>query len=195
MWSKTSSSNSPIVESKAYRKPEVPREIAAQIRSYVRIQWPFLDARDGKLWDVPADSSSRTFVVLDGDKLISHVEANFRTIEHANQSFTIGGLSAVFTYPAYRGNGHAAQVVRVATGFLDDNGADLSMLFCGDPLRRFYVSCDWEAVDGAHILFGDRAAPTRYEDGIVMMRFTSAKGRAAKLRIAGEPVYVGERTW
>jgi hypothetical protein len=70
------------------------------------------------------------------------------------------------------------------------------MLFCGEPLHRFYAACcGWERADGARILFGDPAAPTRYEDGIVMMRFTSAKGRAAKLRFAGGPIYVGERTW
>jgi GNAT superfamily N-acetyltransferase len=180
----------------SYPKAAVPRDVAVQIRSYTRIQWPHVEQRIGeKLWDVPADFPARHFVLLDGEKLISHAEANFRTVEHAAETFNVGGLSAVFTFPGCRGNGHATQVVRAATEFLDDNGADFSMLFCGEPLHRFYAACGWERVDGAHILSGDRAAPTRYGDGIVMMRFTSAKGRAAKLRFAGEPFYVGERTW
>src|SRR5688572_17187631 len=68
-------------ELKSYPKLDVPREVAAQIRSYVRVQWPFLDARDGRIWDVPpASSDARTFVVLDGETLVSHAEANFRDV-------------------------------------------------------------------------------------------------------------------
>ena len=179
----------------AYPKPLVPRDIAIQIRSYTRIQWPHIEQRIGdRVWDVPADVPARNFVLLDGEKLVSHAEANFRFIEHAGDTFNVGGLSAVFTFPGYRGSGHATQVVRAATRFLEESGADLSLLFCGEPRRHLYASCGWELAD-AHVLFGDRAAPTRYEDGIVMMRFTSAKGRAAKPRFTGEPVYVGERTW
>ncbi|HEV2296443.1 MAG TPA: hypothetical protein VGR35_21545 [Tepidisphaeraceae bacterium] len=98
-----------------YPKPEVPREVAAQIHSYVRIQWP------------------------------SH--------------------------------------------------ADLAMLFCGDPLRRFYAVCGWEPLDSARIRHGHRAAPTAHADNLVMMRFISAKARAARASWEREPVYVGERTW
>ena len=180
----------------SYPKAAVPRDVAVQIRSYTRIQWPHVEQRIGdKLWEVPAGFPARNFVLLDGEKLISHAEANFRSIEHAAETFNVGGLSAVFTFPGYCGKGHATQVVRAATKFLDDNSADLSILFCGEPLHRFYAACGWERVDGAQILSGDRAAPTRYEHGIVMMRSTSAKGRAAKLRLAAEPIYVGERTW
>jgi GNAT superfamily N-acetyltransferase len=183
-------------ELRDYPKAFVPRDIAIQIRSYTRIQWPQLDQRIGdRLWDVPADFPARNFVLLDGEKLISHADANFRPIEHAGETFHVGGLSAVFTYPAYRGQGHAAQVVRAATEYLDRNGADLSMLFCGEPLRGFYGSCGWEPIDNAHILCGDRATPTRHDSGLVMMRFSAEKGRAAKLRFTAEPIYVGDRTW
>jgi GNAT superfamily N-acetyltransferase len=179
-----------------YPKPLVPRDIAIQIRSYTRIQWPYLEQRIGdRLWDVPTDFPARNFVLLDGEKLVSHAEANFRPVEHAGETFNVGGLSAVFTFPGYRGKGHATEIVRAATEYLDCNGADLSMLFCGEPLRRFYGSCGWEPIDGAHIICGERAAPTRHESGIAMMRFSSEKGRTAKLRFTGEPVYVGERTW
>jgi predicted acetyltransferase len=184
-----------MTELRDYSKPFVPRDVAAQIRSYVRIQWPFLDARDGKLWDVPPDSTTRTFVVLDGETLASHAEANFRTVDHMGETFNVGGISAVFTYPAYRNGGSAREVVRAATAFLDRSDADLAMLFCGEPLRTFYGSCGWDAVDAARILRGDRAAPTVHEGNLVMMRFISAKGRAARTAFESQPVYVGERTW
>src|SRR5689334_12702285 len=129
----------------AYPKPQVPREIAAQIRSYQRIQWPHLDELIGPaLWNVPPDSTARTFVILDGEKLVSHAEANFRSISHAGETHNVGGLSAVFTYPAYRGKGFAQQVVRAATESLDQSDADLALLFCGESKRGLYASLGWE---------------------------------------------------
>jgi predicted acetyltransferase len=184
-----------VVHLESYPKPSVPREIAVQIRSYVRVQWPQVEQRIGPaLWDVPADFPARNFVVLDGEKLISHAEANFRTVEHAGESFNVGGLSAVFTYPGYRGGGFAKQVVRAATEHLDRSDADLAMLFCGESLRRFYVPLGWEPIDTARIVSGDRTAPVAY-DALVMMRFISEKGRAARTAFETNEVYVGERTW
>jgi hypothetical protein len=183
-----------LVELKVYRKADVPRDIAAQIRSYVRIQWPFLDTRGRALWNVPVDSPARTFAVLDGDKLVSHAEANFRSVDHAGRTYTVGGLSAVFTFPAYRGGGFAIEVVREASAFLDGTDADLAMLFCGDPLRGFYASCGWQAIKSARILHGDPATPVLYE-GLVMMRFIAAAGRAARASFESQPVYVGDCTW
>ena len=183
-----------IVKLKAYRKVDVPRDIAAQIRSYVRIQWPCLDTRGQALWDVRVDSPARTFVVLDGDKLVSHAEANFRTVDHGGRTYAVGGLSAVFTFPAYRGGGFAKEVVREASAALDGSEADLAMLFCGEPLRRFYASYGWHAVESARILHGDPANPVLHE-GLVMMRFISDAGRAARASFESQPVYVAERTW
>jgi len=179
-----------------FAKPHVPRDVAAQIRSYQRIQWPHLDELIGpKLWDVPPDSTARTFILLDGEKLISHAEANFRPVEHANRTFNVGGLSAVFTYPAYRGKGFAQQVVRAATAFLDASDADFAMGFCGERLRGFYTNVGWEWLDGARILYGDRANPTQHEGTIVMAHFIPARGDDARTLLGSEPLYVGERTW
>jgi GNAT superfamily N-acetyltransferase len=180
----------------AYPKPQVPREVALQVRSYVRIQWPHLDELIGpRLWDVPPDSPARTFVVLDGEKLVSHAEANFRPVDHAGATFNVGGLSAVFTYPAYRRGGFAQQVVRAASEFLDASDADLALLFCGEPRRGFYASLGWEALNEACIHYGDRANPKRHEGTIVMARFISPRGRAARQPFEREAVYVGQRTW
>jgi hypothetical protein len=68
------------------------------------------------------------------------------------------------------------------------------MLFCGESLRRFYVPLGWEPIDTARIVSGDRTAPVAY-DALVMMRFISEKGRAARTAFETNEVYVGERTW
>jgi hypothetical protein len=179
-----------------YPKPAVPRDVAVQICSYLRVQWPQLEGRFGdKLWNVKATSRARLFVLMEGEKLISNAEANFRELEHAGGTFTVGGLSTVFTYPAYRNGGHARQVVAAATKLLDESDADLAMLFCGEPLQRFYASFGWEPAANAQIRYGDRAAPDVYSGGVVMMRFITTKGRDARRAFESEPVYVGERTW
>jgi len=183
----------PVLHS--YPKPAVPREVAAQLRSYVRIQWPFLDARDGRLWEVPIDSDARTFVVLDGEVLVSHAEANFRNVEHAGTTYRVGGLGAVFTYPAYRRGGFAQRVVRAATEFLDASDADLALLFCGERLREFYKTFGWTAAEEAQIRYGERTNQQAYAGGIVMMRFISEDGRAAGAAFRRDAVYVGRRTW
>jgi GNAT superfamily N-acetyltransferase len=181
----------------AFAKSDVPRDVAIQVRSYQRIQWPHLDERiGGKLWDVPRDLAVRTFVVLDDEKLVSHAEANFRPLEHAGQMFTVGGLSAVFTYPAYREHGFAQQVVRAATDFLDASPADMALLFCGERLRDFYTTFGWEALgDDTRIFYGDRAHPTPHAGNVVMARFISTHGHDARATLAREPLFVGERTW
>lgn len=180
-----------------FAKLEVPRDVAAQIRAYQRIQWPHLDELIGpKLWDVAADSKSRSFVVLDGEKLVSHAEANVRTIQHGGATFRVGGLSAVFTYPAYRGRGFAQQVVGAATQFIDSGSdADLALLFCAERVLGLYKGFGWKPLRTARIYYGNRMAPALHEGTIVAARFISTAGRSAQREFEEEPVYVGERTW
>ena len=174
----------------------VPRDIALQIASYLRIQWPFLENKSGKIWDEsPSKVAGQCFVLMDGDALISHAQANQREIEFAGQKLVCGGLSAVFTYPAWRGSGLAKDVVRAATQHIRESGSDVAMLFCGPRLRNFYTECGWEAVDTAQILYGDPVSPTLKNDNLIMMMFVSETGTQLKPRISSEPVYVGEQTW
>ena len=184
------------MELREYAKTAVPRDVAIQIRAYVRVQWPQLDPRDGSAFAVvPETSDARTFVVLDDEALVSHAEANFRDLAHGGATYRVGGISAVFTYPAYRGGGHARTVVAAASRFLDSSDADLAMLFCGERLRPFYESCGCTAAEHARVLHGDDRNPIAHEGTLVMMRFISARGRAAPEAFERENVYVGERTW
>src|SRR5438874_6935227 len=123
------------------------------------MQWPFLPGTTDRIWDYtpPADEAiSRWpthFLLIDGEVLVSHASVNFRAVEHGGQSYLVGGLSTVFTYPAYRGAGCAVQVVRAATTHLRASEADLAMLFCRDTLRDFYSAAGWSASDRARIFF------------------------------------------
>ena len=181
----------------SFPKHQVPRDIAIQIRSYYRIQWSHVHARSGTLWNYAADNPLRpiNFVLMEDEALISHAEANWRTIEFGGGSFTCGGLSGVFTYPAWRGSGLAKDVVRAATDALNQSDADLAILFCGPRLRNFYSECGWTPMDSARILFGDPTNPQQDKTGQIMMLFPSPKGRLIQDRLLSEPLYVGALTW
>jgi GNAT superfamily N-acetyltransferase len=185
-----------MIELRTWPKHAVPREIAIQIRSFIRMQWPFLNGRGNRIWDFPPrDDGPTTFALVDDEILVSHTEVNYRTVEFQGQSLKVGGLSAVFTYPAFRGTGCASRIVTDATAALRASDADLAMLFTGAPLEEFYASCGWTAMKTARVMFGDRDNPKLKDDNVVMMLFISQRGAALQSALDREPIYVGENTW
>jgi predicted N-acetyltransferase YhbS len=180
----------------SFAKHQVPRDIAIQIRSYYRIQWPHVRARDVKLWNFDPDNPQRpiNFVLMEGEALVSHAEANWRSIEIAGQTLTCAGVSGVFTYPAWRGSGLAKEVVHAATEAIRNSDADLAMLFCGTRLKNFYSECGWMAFETARIFFGDPVNPQQ-EQCMTMALLLTEKGRGVAHRLASEPVFVGPSSW
>jgi GNAT superfamily N-acetyltransferase len=175
----------------------MPRDLAWQIRSFTRIQWPHLDSPARAWWDfTPRENNSIHFVLTDGDLLVSHASVNWRDVEHAGRTYNVFGLSTVFTYPAYRKGGHARRVVGAASDFIrQSQSADVAMLFCGQHLRAFYGACGWSPIDSARILYGDRAAPKLKDDNLIMMLFVSPGGIASRAIFEHGDVYVGPETW
>ena len=179
-----------------YVKGDVPRDVAVQIVSYVRVQWPFLLQRKTPIWEsTPYPADGVHFVLTNGDALVSHALAHVRTVEHAGVRYATAGLSSVFTYPAYRKLGHGARVVAAATQHLRGSGADIAMLFTGPPRRGFYERLGWEPIDGAQILFGKPGDPPQREEGLTMMLFLSEKGCRDRSVFEQQPVHVGPYTW
>lgn len=185
-----------MIELRTWPKHAVPRETAIQIRSFIRMQWPALMGRGNRIYDVPArEDGPTTLTLIDGDVLVSHTEVNFRTIPFQSQTLRVGGLSAVFTFPAFRGSGYAAQIVSAATEILRHSDADLAMLFCGPPLEPFYTACGWTPMKSARITFGDPDQPTLKDDNVVMMLFVSDRGKRLEEVLRRETIYVGATTW
>ncbi len=115
-----------MVELHSWPKHAVPRDIAVQIRSYIRMQWPFLDGRRNRVWDFPPrNDEPTTLALVDGEILVSHTEVNYRTVEFQSQQLKVAGLSAVFTYPSFRGSGFARQIVSAATDMIRASDATL----------------------------------------------------------------------
>jgi predicted GNAT family N-acyltransferase len=135
------------------------------------------------------------FALVENQTLISHASVNWRNVEHRGETFNVQGLSAVFTFPAWRKGGHGKHVVQAASDFIRTSQADLAMLFCAQALRDFYKSCGWTPADKAKILYGEKLRPQLKHDNLVMMMFVSEKARDARGLFEREEVYVGESTW
>lgn len=185
-----------VIQLLSFPKHAVPPIIAAQIRSFVRIQWPFLNGRGNRIWDYPPrDGGPTTLVLVDDEMLISHTEVNFRDIDFVGETLKVGGISAVFTYPAFRGSGHANKIVTHATDLIRRSDADLAMLFTAAKNENFYTRCGWCAMKNAHVLYGEKENPTLKDDNVVMMLFVSPRGERMKNLLETQEIYVGATTW
>jgi hypothetical protein len=180
----------------SFLKHEVPRDLATQIRSGIRMIWPGLNPGVTKIWSPlqGAPSDRMTFVLVEDELLISHAEVNFRKLDLKGNAYEIGGLSAVFTYPSHRGTGAGEQVVRAATGYLAQSKADLALLFCGERVQSLYARTGWTLVPNARVLFGDKSNPT-LEKCLTMALTITDSGRRARAVFESQAVYVGPSTW
>jgi len=187
-------------ELRSYSKTEMPRDLAVQVASYVRVQWPFVMGQRTPLWEAtPYPLEGRHFVISDGDVLISHALAHFKRVEHAGQEWKVGALSSVFTYPTHRGEGQGEKVAAAATEYLRNGSADFAMLFCGQRVKSLYLRIGWEHRPGVVVSSGDRACAERYLDvhpeHVILSMMMSERARDARELLEGSPIYVGANTW
>jgi predicted N-acetyltransferase YhbS len=181
-----------VPEIRAYRKLDVPREIAIQIASYVRFQWPAFIGRNKPLWEgTPYPDDCLHFVMTDGDVLVSHAIVSSRWLEHRGERFNVYGLSSVFCYPTHRGSGFGEQIVTAATDHIRrQTDADLALLFCGERVKSLYTRHGWRHIPELRVRYADNK---EFNDGFVMTLLVSDRARAHDF--TSEPFHVGPITW
>jgi len=134
---------------------ELPPDLKCQIVSFIRVEWWWAFTGQNRFWDYTKKGTHPVNVVLHEHQLvISHAEVNWRMLDHVGQQWKTYGLSAVFTYPAWRREGHAERVVRAATKQIDQSDADVALLFCLPKLIPFYERCGWEHMANTNALYG-----------------------------------------
>lgn len=182
-----------VPELRSYRKRDVPRDIAIQIASYVRFQWPAFIGRKMPLWEsTPYPDHCLHFVLVDGDVLVSHAIVSSRGLRHRGETFNVYGLSSVFCYPTHCGSGFGEKIVAAATDHIRrQSDANLALLFCGERVRSLYTRQGWQHVPAMKVLFGDDNR--EFNDGYVMTLLLSERARAHDF--ATEPLHVGPNTW
>ncbi|MBE9140821.1 GNAT family N-acetyltransferase [Nodosilinea sp. LEGE 07088] len=179
-----------------YAPSALPMHLKYQLLAAVRIEWPRAFTKPNRTWDYTLKATHpQYFTISEKDVLISFAEVNQRVLQHVNQSYQVYGLSAVYTYPAYRREGFARQIVQATTDFIRASDADIAMLFCLSHLTELYRSAGWNLMPSVNIYYGDPNRPTVKEGSQVMMQFVSDKGRQHQTSFAHQPVYVGRYTW
>lgn len=178
-----------------YAAGDLPLDVAAQVESFVRIVWGAQAKGDARFWHLNTISDPTThFVIVERGVLISHTLVRQRTLNHAGETFSLYGVGAVMTYPAFRGEGHGQRVVEAATAFIRASSADVGMLFTYADLETFYGNCGWVHLPDPGVHYGDPANP-KFDDAFVMMLFLSDKGMAKRASFDRGPIYVGSSMW
>lgn len=143
-------------------------------------------------WITAEPETTRHVVIVERDVLIAHAEVKWKWLHHAGDRFKVNGLSGVLTYPAFRGQGFGAAVIREGTALIHDGNADIGMLGCDPTLSGFYAKAGWEPMTDSTVLIGATPHDARADDGLLMMLFVSGKGVAARPKFGGCPIYWGD---
>ncbi len=108
-------------------------------------------------------------VRTEGEVLLSYADVVSAEAVMAGELIDVMGLSNVFTFPPYRGEGHASAIVAAAGRQIEETSADLALLFCEHDLVRFYSAHGWQQVQAGAVQ-STSGAP------VTMVRQSSACG-------------------
>lgn len=185
-----------MVEQLFFAHDDLPPELKCQILSFLRVTWPegFTGPNRLRDWISRPEFHPVHFMLVEAGVLIAHTEVLRKALDHAGVTYKAYGLSGVFTYPAFRGQGFGEQVIRAGTAYIDASDADIGIFQCEPRLAPFYSRAGWTAIPGATTLVGDPAAP-EVSDELLMMRFLTPKGERGRPAFATEPFYFGDVTW
>jgi predicted acetyltransferase len=183
-----------MIETRIYPVDEFPPLLECQVRDFVRIVWPASNVDDRSVPLGPRDRDPVHVVIVDGDTLISHVQLLTFTIDHADESYRVMGVSGVLTYPNFRKHGYGRKVVEAATQYIGAQNVDFGMLFTMPELGKFYGQFGWVQMPNLDILAGDKDAPQLREEFTLMLP-VNERGHQAVKTFENAAVYVGARLW
>ncbi len=186
-----------MVEQLTYTSADLPADLKCQVLSFLRVQWPEGFMGDNRLRDWITDESDHPMhiVLVEAGILISHTNVVWKYLDHAGVTYKKYGLTGVFNYPAFRGQGYGGRIVAAGTAYIQATDADIAMLHCDPALWSFYAQYGWEPFEHATTYIGPQDAPV-VADELLMMQFLSPKGHQGKAAFGDHPIYFGsDSTW
>lgn len=105
------------MEIQKYIAEELPDLVKYQILSFMRTEWPegFIGRWRGRRWiNWPAFNPVH-FVLLDQDFVVAHAESLWRHWQHNDTNYRVYGISGVFVFPDYQGEGYGKQLIQTIT--------------------------------------------------------------------------------
>ncbi len=123
---------------------DLPLDIRCQVNSFMRIHaWQVFRAKPIGRDFIDDATHPISFALVDHHTLISHALVSWRFLTQAGQPYKAYGLSAVLTYPEFRGRGYGHHVVEAASRYILTSDADVALLRCKPELYRFYQASGW----------------------------------------------------
>jgi GNAT superfamily N-acetyltransferase len=185
-----------MVQELIYPSKELPDHLKCQILSFLRIEWPegFTGENRFRDWVSSDENHSVSFMLVEHDILISHTEVVWKYLNHAGETYKAFGLTGVFTYPAFRGQGYGKQIVERGTAYIEASDADLGIFHCDSSLKEFYGAFGWIPIESAITLVGPRSN-YQVSDELMLMRFLTEKGKRGQPAFENIPLYFGKYTW
>ncbi len=180
-----------------FPQAELPPEYHCQILTFLRVQWPegFVGENRLRDWITKAEHHPISYLLVEAGLVISHAQVVWKNLDHCGVTYKTYGITGVFTFPSFQGQGYGLQVVQAATKAITQSDADIGMFHCEPGLAGFYSRCDWIPMYNATTLIGAREAPVK-TDELMMMRFFSEKGIEGRSSFENMPVFFNEdSTW
>lgn len=173
----------------------LPLAFEHQIRAYVRILWHDAYTYDLNAPLVPDERHPQYVVLAEQHALISAARVNWVTVQYMGEILKIYCLGDVFTYPAFRKQGHAHKVVEAATRLIrSDKSADAAILFTDPVLETLYGQSGWQHIAELNASIGTEDNPEAYP-AFAMMLILSDKGISAKAKFASNPIFLPGYGW
>lgn len=115
-----------MIQQLTYPQDQLPARLKCQILAFLRINYPegFTGVNRLRDWISSPDTHPVSIMLVEAGILISHTEVLWKELEHGGQRYKAYGLSGVFTYPAFRGQGYGQQIVELGTAYIDASDGD-----------------------------------------------------------------------
>jgi predicted acetyltransferase len=167
-----------------------PDALRWQAVAFMRVEWPFIFGGSERFLEHPYPLSMEQthFAIVEGDVLMSYATLVRMEQWHDGETYDMLGLGNVFTFPPYRREGLARQVIAAATEHLRASDADIGALLCGDNLVPMYSAAGWTAAHApTHEGTADAAKPL---EAVRMMLLVSPRAQRASHSLLHTPMYV-----
>lgn len=187
-----------MAELLTFTSAEFPDSLKWQVVSFLRVQWPdgFTGENHLRDWVTREDDHPIHIVLVEQRLLISHTNVVWRYLDHDGETYKAYGLTGVFTFPSFRGQGYGSQVIAAGTTYIQRSEADIALLYCDASLRNLYARLGWIPMDTSISYIGTEEQPELVDDEILMMLFLSAKGQRGISAFETRPIHFGgDHTW
>ena len=187
-----------MAELLTFTSAEFPENLKWQAVSFLRVQWPDGFTGENRLrdWVTREDEHPLHIVLVEQGILISHTNVVWKYLGHDGETYKAYGLTGVFTFPSFRGQGYGSQVIAAGTAYIQKRDADIAMLYCDESLRNLYAKQGWNPMEFSTTYIGTKDQPELVDDEILMMLFLSVKGQHGRPTFETKPIHFGgDYTW